>query len=426
MVAGERAHPPSSGRAPVTDPAPGAGRPSNDLFLAPLPVADELAQPAPEEPPPPAPSEPAGRRPRRGAAAALLAVALLAGLAIVGDGGDGGDGEGERAGNPSATTTTAARLATTTTTPLVERPATGPLLPEPTGAALVVVTSSEVLVVELDTGAVRSVAVADRHNYQEAWAVGDAVFVQAPGGAFAVPVAPDDGPVVLTGVEVADSLVPSDRPGHVWLFRQQEHKLVGREVNADGQETGRRFVLPALLSPTMVPVDGGLVVQTLGSLTLYEPDTGATRAIGHGIALAGSGDTLARLSCEALRCGLRLTDLRTGDDVAVSPSDTASAPVAQAAAFSPDGRWLAVVVRTLTGVTDRMAVIDVADGEVVAVHATVMGPGKLFAFSPDSRWLFLIDGRDVVAHRLGTGETVTLERLHPGGAVALAAVAIGE
>ncbi len=196
-------------------------------------------------------------------------------------------------------------------------------------------------------------------------------------------------------------------------------------MGSRGQETGRRFVLPALLNPTMVPVDGGLVVETLGSLTFHDPDTGEARAIGHGTALAGSGDTLARLSCEALRCGLRLTDLRTGDDVAVSPSDTASAPVAQAA-FSPDGRWLAVVVRTLTGATDRMAVVDVADGEVVAVHATVMGPGNLFAFSPDSRWLLLVDGRDVVAHRVGTEETVTLERFHGGGAVALAVVPIGE
>ena len=351
-----------------------------------------------------------------------MAVALLAGLALVGD---GGDEKGERAGKAFATTTTEPRPATTTATALADRPGTGPLLPEPTGAALVVVTSSEVLVVELDTGAVRSVAVADRHNYQEAWAVGGAAVVQSSGGAIAVPAARGEDPVVLTEGGAADSLVPSDRSGHVWLVSQQDHKLVGREVSADGQETGRRFVLPALLGPTMVPVDGGLIVQTLGSLTFYDPDTGAARAIGHGIALAGSGDTLARLSCEALRCGLRLTDLRTGDDVAVSPSDTASAPVAQAA-FSPDGRWLAVVVRTLTGTTDRMALVDVADGEVVAVHATVMGPGNLFTFSPDSRWLFVVDGKHVVAHRVGTKETVTLERLHPGGAVALGAVPLGE
>ncbi len=422
MVTGERAVPPCSGRAPVTDPASGGGRSRSEWFLAPLPGAGELPE-ASEEPSPELAGsttvEPARTR-LRGVALLAGAVALFAAVVVLGDGDEGGNQPGE-----AIATTTTARPATTTTTPLVERPATGALLPEPTGAALVVVTSSEVLVVELDTGAVRSVAVADRHNYQQAWAVGDAVFVQAPGGAFAVPVAPDEGPVVLTGAEVADWLVPSDRPGHVWLASDEETKLVGREVGSRGQETGRRFVLPALLSPTMVPVNGGLVVQTLGSLTFYEPDTGAARAIGHGIALAGSGDTLARLSCEALRCGLSLTDLRTGDDVAVSPSDTASAPIAQAA-FSPDGRWLAVVVRTLTGATDRMAVVDVADGEVVAVHATVMGPGNLFAFSPDSRWLLLVDGRDVVAHRLGTEETVTLERLHAGGAVALAVVPIGE
>ncbi|MBW3546763.1 MAG: hypothetical protein KY452_01305 [Actinobacteria bacterium] len=410
----------------MIDPAPGGGRPRDDFFLAPLPVADEVPEPAPEDPPPgpvgATTVEPARAR-ARGAAPLAGAVALVAAVLLLGDRDEGGNGEREA----MATTTTARRPATTTTTPLGERPATGPLLPEPTGAALVVVTSSQVLVVELDTGAVRSVAVAGRENYHGAWAADDAVFVLGPEGPFAVPVAPGKDPVVLPEGRASDWVTPSDRAGHAWLIAHVVgDRVEGREVDAGGQETGRQFVLPALLSSAMVAVDGGLVIEALGSLTFYDPDTGEARPIGHGFPLAGSGHTLARLSCEALRCGLHLTDVRTGGDVEVPPAaETTFAPFSPAA-FSPDGRWLAAAVGMVTGGRDRVALVDVAEGEVVAFHPFVIGHGTPFAFSPDSRWLFLLDADDVVAHRLGTEETLTLEGLHPGGAVALAVVAIGE
>lgn len=426
MFVGERAVPLPSGRAPVIDPGRGGGRSRNDLFLAPLPAPDELPEAVAEEPAldEPAPA-PAGRRTGRGAAVALVAVALLAGLAIVGNDGDEG---GESSGTPIATTTTARRPATTVGASTAgERGPTGPLLPEPTGAALVVVTSSQVMIVELDTGAVRSVGVAARDNYHGAWAVGGAAVVQSSGGAIAVPAAPGRDPVVLTEGRAAEWPLPSDRPGHVWLVAHVGDGVEGREVSVEGHETGRRFVLPAPHGgSSMAAVDGGLVIETLGSLTFYDPDTGETRAIGHGVPLAGSGDTLARLSCEALRCGLHLTDLRTGGDVEVPPAAEVTFAPFSPAAFSPDGRWLAVAVRMVTEGRDRMALVDAANGEVVAFHPFVVGHGTPFTFSPDSRWLFLLYAGDVVAHRLGTEETLTLERLHPGGAIALAAAAIGE
>ena len=426
MVAGEHAQSPSSVRAPVTDPAPGGSGPKRDLFLAPLPVADEQLHPAPEEPSPEPVGattvEPARARARR---AALLAgaVALVAALVLLGDRDEGGNGEREAI----ATTTTARRPATTTTTPFGERPAMGQLLPEPIGAALVVVTESQILVADLDTGAVRSVAVAARDGYHGAWPVGGAAVVQTSGGAIAVSAAPDDDSVVLTEDRAADWPVASDRPGHVWLMTHVEDKVEGRELSVEGHETGRRFLMPAPnAGSSMVAVHGGLVIEALGSLTFYDPDTGEARAIGHGFPLAGSGHTLARLSCEALRCGLHLTDVRTGSDVEVPPAAEITFEPLSPAAFSPDGRWLAVAVRMVTEGRHRMAVVDVANGEVVAFHPAVVGHGTPFTFSPDSRWLFLLYAGDVVAHRLGTEETLTLEGLHPGGAIALAAVAIGE
>ena len=156
----------------------------------------------------------------------------------------------------------------------------------------------------------------------------------------------------------------------------------------------------------MVAVHGGLVIEALGSLT-FDPDTGEARAIGHGFPLAGSGHTLARLSCEALRCGLHLPDVRTGGDVEVPPAAEITFEPLSPAAFSPDGRWLVVAVRMVTEARHRMALVDVANGEVVAFHPAVVGHGIAFTFSPDSRWLFLLYAGDVVAHRLGTDETLT-------------------
>ncbi len=75
MVAGEHAQPPASLPAPVTDPAPGGSGPKRDLFLAPLPVADERAQPVPEEPSP----EPAGATTVEPARARARGAKLLAG-----------------------------------------------------------------------------------------------------------------------------------------------------------------------------------------------------------------------------------------------------------------------------------------------------------------------------------------------------------
>ncbi|HEV2808965.1 MAG TPA: hypothetical protein VGV93_01030 [Acidimicrobiales bacterium] len=410
----------------MTDRAPGGSGPKRNLFLAPLGVADEPLHPAPEEPSP----EPAGattvepaRARARGGTLLAGVVALVAAVILFGDRDESGNGERKAI----ATTTTARRPATTTTTPLGEQPATGPLLPEPTGAALAVVTNSQVLVVDLDTGGVRSVAVAGRESYHGAWAVGEAVVVQGPAGVSAVPVASNEGPVVLTEGRAADWPLRSDRPGHVWLITHVPDGVEGREVSVEGHESGRRFVLPAThAGSSMVAVDGGLVMEAYGSLIFYNPDTGEARPIGHGLLLAGSGDTLARAACEALRCGLQLTGLRTGAGVDVLPPAGSLFFPFPPAAFSPDGRWLVVPVGAMNETTDRVAVIDVGNGEVVAVHPWAGGHGTPFTFSPDSRWLFLLNGRDVTAHRLGTDETLTLERLHPGGAIALAAVALGE
>jgi hypothetical protein len=286
-----------------------------------------------------------------------------------------------------------------------------------------VVTPWEVVVVELDTGTVRSVAAADRNSYHGASAIGGTLVVESQDGVVAVPVAPEEVPLALGDRGPADWVVPSDRPGLLWLLAHVQGVLEGREVSVEGHETGRRLSLPQPLGGRLVAAGGGLVVDTWGSLSLYDPDTGDVRAIGHGAPLAGSGDTLARVSCEALRCGLQVTDLRTGGTAEVPLPDQVQVVPYGSAAFSPDGRWLAVGGTTVPAELHAVAVVDVEARRFVGLYDSSGPAGPTFAFSPDSRWLFRLDGvRDVVAHRLGTDENRVLHELAPAGAVALAAV----
>jgi hypothetical protein len=432
MVAGERSSPLGYGPAAMTGAAPGGDRPRRELFLAPLPADDDPPGSVPEELSLPAAQEDAtaagagtDRRRRAGTAAGLLlTVALVAASLLAG----GGEGEGGGAGEaePMATTTTTARQAThteTATSSAAERPPLGPLLPEATGAALVVVTSSEVLSVELDTGAVSSLAVAGWNSYHAVSVAGGAVVVESADGVVAVPVATGGDPLALSDRGHVEWVVPSEGPGHLWLLTFRQGLLEGQELSVEGKETGRRLSLPEPVDPRLVAVAGGLVVHSLGSLSLYDPDTGDVRAIGHGAPLAGSGDTLAKVSCEALRCGLQLTDLRTGGGAEVRLPDQVRVMPHERAALSPDGRWLGVGVTTVPAERHAVALVDVEARRFVGLYDSSGPSGPTFAFSPDSRWLFRLDGvRDVVAHRLGTEENRVLHELAPSGAVALAAV----
>lgn len=391
MVGGERAVSCASARVRMTDGEPAGRRSRKHLFLSPLPVPDDVPALGPEEPagteeetPQPAPT-----RLHRPAALLLVAVALVAAVAVIGD--DEGESDGNASGKAIATTTT------------------------------------EIIVVELDTGAARSVPAEGAGMPDFAWATGSSVVVQSPEGVLAVPVRPRQDPVVLVDRGSPSSVVPSDRPGRVWLLTHGQGSLKGREVTIEGHDTGRRFSLrDPVGGATLVAVGGGFVVEAFGSLSLFDPDTGDVRAAGHGIPLAASGDTLARLSCAALRCGLHLTDLRNDGDVEVIMPEGTVMPFA-GPVFSPDRRWLAVGMGTATGGPNAVALVDVADGRVAAVQPTHRGEGSTFAFSPDSHWLFVLVGvHDVVAHRVDTGEVVTLERFHRGGAIALAAVALAE
>lgn len=358
-------------------------------------------------------------------------VAVLAAVVVVAILGGGGDGQPQ----PATTTTAAERtlttqsLATTTSTPAPV--VLGALLPEPTGTVLVAAGGRNVTVVDVDSGVVRTIRT-DRSDdpytgdiYGLA-ASGAGVLAVGPEGGFTVPLRAGDVPVTLPHAEVS-AVLGSDRPGHFWLVIYNGNGTELREVGSNGEETGRIVDdLPPFAEPVVV-ADRGLVVPLLGSLTLYDPDDGTARALGHGSAIAAHGDVLARLACEALRCRLHLDDLAGGAGGVVADPPGATFQPYPFGAFSPDGRWLAVSVgetSALAGV-GRLALVEVATRRVaLADEAPLYGAPPSVAFSADSRWVFLVSGSGRLrAHRLETGEAVTIQGVDLSGTASLVAVA---
>ena len=362
-------------------------------------------------------------------------VAVSGAVVVIAILGGGDDGQPQ----PATTTTAAERTLTTrrlTTTTSAPAPvALGALLPEPTGTVLVAAGGRNVTVIDVDSGVVRTVRT-DRSDdpytgdiYGLA-ASGADVLAVGPEGGFTVPLQAGDVPVTLPRAEVS-AVLRSDRPGHFWLVIYNGNGTELREVGPNGEETGRIVDdLPPFAEPVVV-ADRGLVVPLLGSLTLYDPDDSTARALGHGSAIAAHGDMLARLACEALRCRLHLDDL-AGGGVAGAGGVVADPPGATFqpypfGAFSPDGRWLAVSAgdtSTLPG-TGRLALVDVATRRAtLADEAPLYGAPPSVAFSADSRWVFLVSGSGRLrAHRLETGEAVTIQGVDLSGTASLVAVA---
>jgi hypothetical protein len=111
--------------------------------------------------------------------------------------------------------------------------------------------------------------------------------------------------------------------------------------------------------------------------------------------LAASGTTIAWVAaaCGPNRCPVHLSDLASGTDLQVAVPWPARA---NSGAFSPDGRYLAVVyggVDTAGAVTQaRVGVIDVAARRLLAVPSAVMrggGFGWAVTWSPNGAWLLV-------------------------------------
>jgi hypothetical protein len=149
-------------------------------------------------------------------------------------------------------------------------------------------------------------------------------------------------------------------------------------------------------------VGGGLLLLILtgrgsadiGRFALWNPRSGRILRR-YDRVLAASGTTIAWVAaaCGPNRCPVHLSDLAAGTDTQVAVPWRAAA---NSGAFSPDGRYLAVVfgsVDAAGAVTQaRVGVIEVAARQLLAVPGVVTGGGAVglaVSWSPHGAWLLV-------------------------------------
>ena len=131
-----------------------------------------------------------------------------------------------------------------------------------------------------------------------------------------------------------------------------------------------------------------------GRGALWNPDTGRMLRR-YDQVLAASGTTIAWVAaaCGPNPCPVHLSDLVAGTDLQVAVPWRAWA---NRGAFSPDGRYVAVVFDGVdgagAGTPARVGVIDLAARRLVAVPGAVVGGDDVelaISWSPDGVWLLV-------------------------------------
>lgn len=344
-----------------------------------------------------------------------LFVGVLALVAAIGFLGDGG-GQEELAEADATTTTTQRR---TTTTP--RRPRTTTTLPtEPivtyvegvgavapgatTGSAIVSTDGDEIVVLDLDTGRQCRIEVPGRSD--GLWigrGIGNRAHINSNRGSR----------TVTSGCELSEpqqsiaELLPSERPGHVWELRHRANGVQLVEVAADGTPSGREVELP-VWNGALHTVAGGFVTDVFGSVTFVDVATGEGRELADGITIAGAGDLVAVLDCEAFDCELVVIDLG-GRSVLRRASDRAVMGW-PGGTLSPDGRWLAYLVHDDGGVP-RAVIVDLATGAERDLGRSDGGSPVYFTATSSHVALRTTLGLQLVP--VGGGEPIDLDELTP-------------
>ncbi len=290
----------------------------------------------------------------------------------------------------------------------------GPLLPEPTGTTLLLGAGTQVLVVDLDSGTLRSVQLVDLRigsGYpwgSQAVTAGDAFVVRSrPPNAKVIP-RTDGQPVADLVAGSGGGLYPSTTADTFWV---EEVRGEARLEEVDRAATVLRTV-PVPNGSESIVWDGAGFLQTVdGRIEASGAPGEQPSSLGEGLVVAADGATAAVLGCPegaGRGCDLSLVDRLSGTRRVVPVPDelsgfAAGRPDRFVPELSPDGRWLllgATSARTSPTVRGDVAapgtgiaVVDVAGGAVRAFEpGTPEGPPAA-AFSPDGRWLFL--GRSV-------------------------------
>jgi hypothetical protein len=207
-------------------------------------------------------------------------------------------------------------------------------------------------------------------------------------------------------------VLPSAHPERVWSVSLKPGSRptvlsfgAVREIDTDGRVTVPDVRPPPRHWPERAFTGGRLLFAGRHDFVLWDASSGTTvrrmpyEAVGD--VGPAHGDLLA--SCPQPCRSLRLTDVRAGGrrELAAPPGVRVEVGLA---AFSPDGRWLAVPV---AGDGHQLALVDVAGGGVRVVPGSRVPPGYTFVdWSADGREVFITGGerlrrRTIVAYRLG-------------------------
>jgi hypothetical protein len=237
-----------------------------------------------------------------------------------------------------------------------------------------------------------------------------------------------DGGRSVTRVGLADAVAPA-ADGALWLTSYPADADpstaagTAREVSTAGAPLGPRLGLPAGYQ-IVQGTDSGLLLALVaprpGAMAYRLWDPAAARAArAFDAVLAASATQIAWTPPCAARCGVRVLNLATGRQV------TALLPAGRAAvnaAFSPDGRFLAVETSFSNegddgGQAVQIELVSAASGGLTAVPGTWLSSDALISFGwPTSD--------DSLVAELGFTSKVQLMSWHPGAA-RLAVAALG-
>lgn len=204
--------------------------------------------------------------------------------------------------------------------------------------------------------------------------VGDRVLWTTDNEVWATSTDLSDDPAVIA---TASFLIPSATRGNVWLI--SPYQAQATEISADGTTIQPPRSLPTNGTPRAA-VDGGLLLNTPSGLVVWNPANGQSRRVYDNRAvMAAAGDHAY------LGDGLEL-ELSTGDVTFLSVAPGSS----EAAAFSPDGRHLAIFTWSPNTAREVVNIYSDAASEPRVYDLTSDIRSGQLVWSSDSQSLYLL------------------------------------
>jgi hypothetical protein len=321
-----------------------------------------------------------------------------------------------------APSTTRPRTTTTTGPPVVVEEFGGPLLPAPTGIALVgFTTDGDLLDIDLDTGQMTTTDLRGSSGNAQATIVAGAdwTYVQPWDGnsSFVVPRGQTPVDVASNAPFYGGGVFRGPDPNTMWTIQidPSSGSVGGLDlVGLDGESLGRSIDLGGGWWPTHSDLAGGLIMQAGGGVYIVS-EVGARRIAAGEFVGAGVNHLLVRACDEVLACGLFVVDRVSGEQRQV-PGIEAGA-VAQfygwtgteSAAVSPDGT--AAISFGLDESEQVLSLVSTDTGEHRPL--TRVTESLSVAWSDDSRFVVVNHDRTLVAYDRDTGSEVSLDIVPP-------------